>query len=496
MIEAILNIASKIDQVLWGPWTMIFLTFVSVYLTTRSGFFQFRKFRFIVKNTFGRIFDNVGSEKFEGMTPFQATSTALASTVGMGNIAGVATALSVGGPGAIFWMWLLACFGMMTKMAEISLAVHYRERDEHRRVQGGPMYYITKGLGWKTLARIFSLGIVINSLIAAALLQPHTVGRAFLSSYNFNPYLITGAMSIIAAFVVIGGIKRIGQVCEKLVPFMSIIYILGGIIIFLVNYAKIPEVFGMIFKYALAPIPAVGGFAGATIAAAIKNGMARGMLSNEAGNGTAPMVHATANTKHPVQQGLWGAFEVFIDTIVICTITAFVILSTGVLSNGQSGIELVLSAFSTIFPMSLSNFLISFSILTFCLTTQIGFFIYYETAITHAFGKKVFKYLKWIYFIPGIMFAGVANVDKLWIFANIAVGVCALPNLVAVLALSGAFFKLMRDFLDGKNLFATEKIDMTKAYVVSRLLNPISNLKYNSKIIYRLNIRNIWRKYR
>ena len=248
---------------------------------------------------------------------------------------------------------------------------------------------------------------------------------------------------------------------------MAIIYILGGVIIFLLNYAKIPEVFGMIFKYAFAPAPAVGGFAGATIAAAIKNGMARGMLSNEAGNGTAPMVHATANTRHPVQQGLWGAFEVFIDTIIICTITSFVILSTGVLSNGQSGIELVLSAFSTIFPINLSNFLISFCILTFCLTTQIGFFIYYETAFTHAFGKKVFKYLKWIYFIPGIMFASVANVDQLWIFANIAVGVCALPNLVAVLALSGAFFKLMKDFLDGTNLFATEKIDLTNAYVRS-----------------------------
>lgn len=408
------------------------------------------------------------------MTPFQATATALASTVGMGNIAGVATALSVGGPGAIFWMWLLAGFGMMTKMAEISLAVHYRERDKHGRVQGGPMYYITRGLGWKTLAKIFSLGIVINSLIAAALLQPHTVGRAFLSSYKISPYLITGAMAVITAFVVIGGIKRIGHFCERLVPLMSIIYILGGIIIFLLNYTKIPEVFGMIFKYAFAPAPAAGGFAGATIAAAIKNGMARGMLSNEAGNGTAPMVHAIANTKHPVQQGLWGAFEVFIDTIVICTITAFVILSTGILSNGQSGIELVLPAFSTIFPARLSNLLISFCILTFCLTTQIGFLIYYETAITHALGKKAFKFLKWIYFIPGIMFAGVANVDKLWIFANIAVGVCALPNLIAVLALSGAFFKLMRDFLDGTNLFATEKVDLTKAYVVSRLFNQKS----------------------
>ena len=192
--------------------------------------------------------------------------------------------------------------------------------------------------------------------------------------------------------------------------------------------------------------------------------MARGMLSNEAGNGTAPMVHATANTKHPVQQGLWGSFEVFIDTIVLCTITSFVILSTGVLSGGQSGIELVLSAFSTVFPANISNFLVSFCILTFCLTTQIGFFIYYETSVLFVLGEKGIKYLKWAYFIPGVMFAGVTNVDRLWIFANIGVGVCALPNLIAVLALSPVFFKLMRDFLDGKNVYATEKIDKSKEY--------------------------------
>jgi len=465
LIDFILTAASKIDYILWGPWTLIFLAFVSVFLTIRSGFFQFRKFKFIIINTFGKIFEKVDSSKVKGMTPFQATTTALASTVGMGNIAGVATALSVGGPGAIFWMWILACFGMMTKMVEISLAVHYRDIDENGKVQGGPMFYINKGLGWQPLAKLFSLGIVVNSIIAASLLQPHTVGRAFFSSYNLNPYLLTGAMTLVTVFVVIGGLKRIGQVCEKLVPLMSLIYILGGIIIFFLNYEKIPEVFGTIFKFAFAPAPAIGGFAGASIVAAIKNGMARGMLSNEAGNGTAPMVHATANTNHPVQQGLWGSFEVFIDTIVICTITSFVILSTGVLENGESGIELVLTAFSTVFPPNISNFLISFCILTFCLTTQIGFFIYYETSVVYVFGNKVIKYLKWFYFIPGIIFAGVANVDRLWIFANIGVGVCALPNLVAVLALSGAFFKLMKDFLDNKNKYATEKIDVSKEYV-------------------------------
>jgi AGCS family alanine or glycine:cation symporter len=221
----------------------------------------------------------------------------------------------------------------------------------------------------------------------------------------------------------------------------------------------------MIFKHAFAPAPAAGGFAGATIASAIKMGMTRGMLSNEAGLGTAPMAHATADTTHPFQQGIWGAFEVFIDTIVICTITSFAVLSTGVLSNGQSGIDLVIEAFSSVFPSDMASILISLSILTFCLSTQIGFFIYYETAFVSVFGKKAMKFFKWFYLIPGIVFAGVADVDKLWVLANISVGVCSLPNLVAVLALSGAFFKLMKDFLLGRNEYATKIVDSTKTYV-------------------------------
>lgn len=464
-MEKILDFASGIDLILWGPWTMIFIAFVAVYLTVRSGFFQVRKFGFILKNTFGKIFEQRESGDRGRMTPFQATTTALASTVGMGNIAGVATALSVGGPGAIFWMWLLALLGMMSKTAEITLAVHYRDIDEEGNLHGGPMYYINKGLGWKFLAQLFSIGVLINAVLSASILQSHTVGRAFLSSYNFNPYIVTGAMAVITAFMVIGGIKRIGQFCEKLVPFMSVIYIFGGMTLFVINYAQIPEVFGDIFKYAFAPAPAAGGFAGAAVAAAIKNGMARGMLSNEAGLGTAPMVHATADTKHPFRQGIWGAFEVFIDTIVICTITSFAVLSTGVLSGEQSGIELVIQAFSSVFPADIASTLISFCILTFCLSTQIGFFIYYETAIVNVFGKKAMNFLKWFYFMPAVVFAGVTNVDKLWIFANISVGVCAIPNLIAVLALSGAFFKLMRDFLSDENKYATAKIDTSKEYV-------------------------------
>jgi AGCS family alanine or glycine:cation symporter len=471
LLENILNFVSEIDQILWGPWTMIFIASVAAFLTAKSGFFQFRKFKFILQNTFGKILVKAETTGKGKMTPFQAATTALASTVGMGNIAGVATALSVGGPGAIFWMWLLALIGMMSKTAEITLAVHYRSTDDEGNLHGGPMYYIQKGLGWTFLAKLFSAGVFVNAVFTASLIQAHTVGRAFLSSYSLNPYLVTGVMALTTAIVVIGGVRRIGQFSEKLVPSMSLIYILGGLTIFIINYAKIPDVFTTIFRYAFAPMPAAGGFAGAAISAAIKEGMAKGMLSNEAGLGTAPMVHATADTKHPFQQGVWGAFEVFIDTIVICTITSFAILSTGVLSSGQSGIDLVIQAFSSVFPASFARSLISFCILTFCLTTQIGFFIYYETAIVNLFGPKAMKYLKWFYFIPAIIFAGVADVNKVWVFANIAVGVCAIPNLIAVLSLSGVFFILMKDCMTNKNEWTTAIVDAEKNYIKSAKSN-------------------------
>ena len=208
-----------------------------------------------------------------------------------------------------------------------------------------------------------------------------------------------------------------------------------------------------------------GGFAGAAVSQAIQVGMARGMLSNEAGLGTAPMAHATANTPHPFQQGLWGAIEVAVDTLVICTISAFVVLSTGVLSSGESGIDLVIRGFSAVFPPDVAGGLLSFAILTFCLTTQIAFFIYYETAVTSLFGPRVVRLVRWLYLVPGVLFAGVANVDRLWVFANLAVGSCAIPNLVAVLALSGPFFLLMRDFISGEHRYATGAIDSTREYV-------------------------------
>ncbi|MDH3988085.1 MAG: alanine:cation symporter family protein, partial [Gammaproteobacteria bacterium] len=227
MYDVFLTLITRISDLVMGTPTMIFIASVSVYLTVRSRFFQVTSFGYIMRNTFGRMFDRSGDQDKERMTPFQATSTSLAGTVGMGNMAGVATALTIGGPGAIFWMWVLAFFGMMTKAAEVTIGVHYREVDDHGHVHGGPMYYINKALGWQSLAILFSIGVTINCFFSSSLLQAHTVGRAFNASYGLNPYLVTGAMAIVTAVVAIGGVRRIGRFCEKLVPFMTVIYMLG-----------------------------------------------------------------------------------------------------------------------------------------------------------------------------------------------------------------------------------------------------------------------------
>ena len=465
MYDLFLTAVTTVSDFMWGPWTMIFIAFVSVYLTIRSRFFQVTRFGYILRNTFGGMFNRSGDTDPERMTPFQATSTSLAGTVGMGNMAGVATALSIGGPGAIFWMWVLAFFGMITKAAEVTIAVYYREVDEHGHIHGGPMYYIRKALGWKSLAVLFSIGVTINCFFSSSLLQAHTVGRAFNASYGLDPYLVTGAMAIVTATVAIGGVRRIGRFCETLVPFMTVSYLIGGTIILVANAAEVPAAIGEIFRYALAPAPAIGGFAGAAVMSAIQMGMARGMLSNEAGLGTAPMVHANAETPHPFRQGLWGAAEVFIDTTVVCTITAFIILSSGVLANGTTGIEMLLDAFATFYSPELANGFISIAILTFCLSTQIGFFVYFETAIVSLFGETFFRYAKWIYFLPGVVFAGITNVDQLWALANISVAASALPNLVALLVLSGVFMTLMKDYISGEHRFATATTDTTRQYI-------------------------------
>ena len=465
LTDAILTVAERIDAVLWGPWTMVFIACVSVYLTVRSRLFQIRGFFTILKHTVGKLrFGRHGGAPGQ-MTPFQATSTALASTVGTGNIAGVATALSVGGPGAIFWMWCLAILGMMSKTAEITLAVHYRDVEPDGRTHGGPMYYIRKGLGWGALAKLFSFGILVNSMVAATL-QSHTVGRAFLSTYDVNPYVVTGLMAVVTAIVVIGGIRRIGQFSEALVPLMSAVFILSGLVVFFANFEQIPHVFGLILRHAFEPAPALGGFAGAAVSQAIQVGMSRGMLSNEAGLGTAPIAHATAGHGAPVPAGHVGARSRSPSTRSSSARSPLSPCSRRASSpRARSGIELVIEAFGSVFSPELAGGILSFAILTFCLTTQIAFFVYFETAVTDLIGTRAVKAARWVYLVPGVLFAGVENVDRLWVFANLAVGSCAIPNLIAVLTLAGVFFVLMRDYLSGENRYATVVTDESREYV-------------------------------
>jgi AGCS family alanine or glycine:cation symporter len=307
--------------------------------------------------------------------------------------------------------------------------------------------------------------MLVACALSTTLLQSHTVGRAFLAAYDLNPYIITTLMAVVTGIVVIGGTKRVGQFCMGVVPFMSITYIVGGVWVIVANADRLPDVMNLILGYAFAPAPAAGGFVGAAVATTIRSGLSRGMISNEAGQGTASMAHATTNTDHPFQEGVWGAFEVFIDTFIICSITGFAVLSSGVFGNGETGVELVISAFAQVFPPEVAGAILSFSILTFCLSTQIGFFIYYETAVRDLFGAGAMRIAKWLYLIPGIAFAGVAHVDKLWVFAEISVGVSSIPNVIGVLALSGAFFELMKDRLSGRNQYTTRLIDASRQYV-------------------------------
>ena len=461
MLDSLLEKLTVVDSFLWGPWTMGFLAGVGVLFTLRSGFFQITGLGYIIRNTIGRL--GPRTTKGRVMTPVQAAATSLAGTVGMGNMAGVAAALSVGGPGAIFWMWVLAFFGMMSKTVEITLGVYYRERGGNGQFRGGPQYTIHRGLGWTPLALLFSAGMLVNAVFAASMLQSHTVGRALLVSYGIDPYIVTGSMAVITALVVLGGLRRIGRFSERLVPIMTVVYLAGGLVVIAMNFEVLPEVLGSIISHAFSATAGAGGAAGIAVGTAIKQGMARGMLSNEAGMGSAPMVHATAQTDHPFQQGVWGAFEVFFDTILICSITALAILSTGAMAGGESGIELLLTAFAEVFPFSVASIIVSGSIAAFCLSTQISFYVYFETCLVNLFGVRPVRVLRWLYFVPGVIVASVADVDRLWVVANIAVAAVAIPNLVAMLCLGGVFMTLMRDEISGERVYATANMDETES---------------------------------
>ena len=449
MMEFITHWNGVINGIVWGPPMLVLLIGTGILLTVRSGFVQVRKFGTIMKHTLGSLFTPDAHKKDEsGVTPFQAVATALASTVGTGNITGVATAITLGGPGAVFWMWVSAFFGMMTKYAEVLLAVHFREKNERNEWVGGPMYYIEKGLGWKWLAVIFAVFAAVASFGIGNIAQSNSIANAVNETMGINP-LITGIIVAIGAgIVILGGIKRIAQVTEKLVPFMGLFYVVLGVATLVMNFGNLPEAFRLIFYCAFNPDAALGGVTGYTIMLAIRYGFARGVFSNEAGLGSAPIAHAAANTNSPVKQAFWGAFEVFFDTFIICTITGLVVVSSGVWTSGLEGTALTIAAFSS----SLGNigaWGVTIGTILFAFSTILGWSYYGEKAIEYLFkGTSMVGVVKLGYrvaFVLMTIFGAVGSLKLVWDIADTLNGLMAIPNLIGLVALSGIVVKLTKE---------------------------------------------------
>ncbi len=444
------SINGWLNDVVWGPYMLVLLVGTGVYFTLRTYFFQVRKFGFTMKETLFKIFHKDEQATEGDISPFQALTTALAATVGTGNIAGVATAIALGGPGAIFWMWVSAFFGMMTKYAEVVLAIHFREKNEEGNWVGGPMYYISKGLKQKWLGIVFSIFGALAAFGIGNMVQSNSVASALESTFNVPLYVTGIGLALLAGLVIIGGIKRIGSVTEKIVPFMAVFYIIGALIVLGTQFRHIPHAFAMIFESAFAPKAAVGGFAGATVMIAMRRGIARGVFSNEAGLGSAPIAHAAAKTDHPVRQGLWGVFEVFADTIIICTLTALTILSTGVWDSGLSGAALTTEAFNKGLP-GFGGIIVAVGILFFAFSTILSWAYYGEKCAEYLFGTRV-KVLYRLLWIPLIAVGAISNLELVWDIADTLNGLMAIPNLIGLLGLSGLVIKLTKEFLQKEAL--------------------------------------------
>ena len=461
--EIISNINGIVNNIVWGIPMMLLIVGTGLYFSIRTGFPQFLKFGYAMKNTVGKAF-SYGKIKDNGaISPFQAVTTALAGTVGTGNIAGVAGAIALGGPGAVFWMWVSALFGMATKYSEILLAVKYRERNSQGDWVGGPMYYITKGLGidFKWLAVLFSIFGSIAALGIGNMVQVNTVAGAFVSLFDeFSLAEITSGgrtemiirlavglvISLIAALVLLGGMKRIGAVTEKLVPAMSILYIVGALFIILMNFDEIGSVLKTIMLSAFAPQAVLGGAFGVSLVQSIRYGIGRGVFSNEAGLGSSPIAHAATSETDPARQGLFGIFEVFSDTIVICTLTALAILMSGItIPFGHSaGAELTISAFSTAFGGKLASVFIAFETALFALATLLTWAHYGSRCAEYLFGTGILSFYKLLFVVFIVIGAGL-NMRLAWNIADTMNGLMAIPNLIALIGLSGVVVKVTKE---------------------------------------------------
>ena len=461
MLQIIETINTAVNNFIWGVPAMVCIFGVGLYLSIRTNFLQIRKFPYAIKTTLGRIFRKRDASD-GAITPFQAVCTALAATVGTGNIAGVAGAIAIGGPGAIFWMWVSALFGMCTKYAEVTLAVHYREINANGELVGGPMYYIKNGLSkkWHWLAYLFAaFGVLtvfgtgnatqvntITTAINSALLNYNVISESAVSTSN----LIIGIIiAILIAMILLGGIKRIGHVTEKLVPFMALLYILLGLGVILLKIQNVPAVFASIFRGAFQPRAVTGGIV-LSMFTSLKKGVSRGIFSNEAGLGTGSIAHACADTKKPVKQGMFGIFEVFTDTIVICTLTALVILCSGVaVDYGKAaGAELTILGFTSTYGSWVSIFT-AVAMCCFAFSTALGWGLYGARCIEFLFSEKVIKPFMVIYSLVAILGA-TANLGLMWSIAETFNGLMAIPNLIALFLLSGTVVRLTKEYFAGE----------------------------------------------
>lgn len=448
MIDYLLKLNGEINSLVWGLPMIFVLIGIGLFITFRTGFIQFSRFGLMCRETMGKIFHR-GPTAEGDITPLQAVTVAMGGTVGVGNIAGVATAIALGGPGAIFWMLVSGLIGMATKFAEVVLGLQFRKRDRGGPMMGGPMMYISEGMGrrWKWLSLVFCIFGSLAAFGIGNMVQANSVADGM--QHFGMPKWGTGLLLIVAVgLVTIGGIRRIAYVASICVPVMVVLYMLGALAIIVLNIDKIPGVLSLIVMSAFKPMAAAGGFAGATVMQAMRFGMARGIFSNEAGLGSAPMAHATAMTDHPVRQGLWGIFEVFVDTIIICFATALVILLTGVWTSGESGATLTIMGFSSLFGNTLGASLVTFCMILTAYDTLIAWCFYGETCASYLFGYgRITRMTYRIIWLPFTMIGALGQLEAVWNIADTLNGLMAVPNLIALFALSGVVVKLTKDFL-------------------------------------------------
>ena len=440
---------------------MVLLIAAGIFLTVRTGFFQFRRFGYVLKNTVGNLFNKNMHHRNDGsVSPFQAVTTALAGTIGTGSIAGVATALVLGGPGAVFWMWVSALFGMVTKYSEIVLALNFREKNGQGAYIGGPMYYIKNGLGIKWLAAIFALFAMIACIGTGNATQSNSISGVLDMNFNIAPWITGFVLTVVVGVVIIGGVKRIATVNEKLVPVMAVFFILAAIVALVFNGSKIPAAFALIFKEAFNFKSAFGGVAGYGILSAMRYGVDRGVFSNEAGLGSAPIAHSASSTEDPVKQGVWGVFEVFITTIIICTMSALVILTSGVYSTAfnagvapsVSGAALSSAAFNEAMPY-VGGIGIAISTVFFALSTILGWAYYGEVCVGYLFknhSKAAITVYRIIY-VAFVFLGAIAEINTVWLIADCFNALMALPNLVALIGLSGLVVKITKEHFKKKS---------------------------------------------